>query len=135
MDLDVIEQTLNQVVIDGAWTYESIFGNAKAREMIKVGDPFFEVNVDIIKGKQKSLGPVGSRLWRRRGVMTFTTYVPVGSGTRESAKIEQEILDTFEGQTFTGIVFDETSHKPIGTIDKWTLKSLRLGFYFNITGR
>ena len=81
------------------------------------------------------MGSVGERVWRRDGVMTFAVYVPVDSGTRELKKVQQEILDIFEGRTFTGIVFGESAHLPPGTINKWTIESLRLNFYFNIMGR
>lgn len=135
MNLELVEETLQGVVIAASFSVSHIFGNAQARTMIKAGNAFIEITTDILSGQQKSLGEVGTRLWRRQGVMTFTVYVPVNKGTRATKVVQQEILDAFEGRTFTGIVFGDSGHKVIGTINKWELESLRLNFYFNITGR
>lgn len=137
MNLEDVEITLNAVVTSnqGAWGVTTVFGNAQARNKIIAGDPFVQVDTDILTGSQKSMGAEGTRDWRRQGVMTFTVYVPVNSGTIEQKRVHQKIIDTFEGNTFTGIVFQGSSHRDIGIVDNWSLKSLRLDFYFNITGR
>lgn len=137
MDLDKIEETLFAVVElnKAIWGVENIFEDAQARTMIKVGNPFVQSGVEIERGLQKSLGGVGERLWRRNGSMTFVTYVPVDKGSREHKRIQQKVLDTFEGRTFTGIVFGGSVSRPLGTLNSWTLKSLKLEFYLNITER
>lgn len=131
------EKVLEDKVIadEGAWGVPHIFGNSQARTMVKAGNPFVEVHINFLQGEQKSLGEVGTRVFRRHGVMDFAVHSPENSGTREQSRIQQQILDSFEGQTITGIVFESATHRSLGTINGWTLESLRLNFYFNITGR
>lgn len=137
MNLDASQKILEDKVIadEGAWGVPHIFGNSQARTMIGNGNPFVEVNINFLQHEQKSLGEVGTRVFRRHGVMDFSAYVPVDSGTREQNRIHQVILDSFEGRTITGIVFKEATHRTLGVVNGWTLESLRLKFYFNIMER
>lgn len=81
-------------------------------------NPWVRVNLRHVQGKQVTLsGPVGTRRFRRFGILICQLFEPVGEGlTREDSDYAELIRDAYEGVTTTnGVIFRNVRINEIGS--------------------
>lgn len=65
--------------------------------------------------RQVTLGPVGARLFERRGTIIMNCFAPIGKGLSESYASATILADAFEGKSSPGGVwFTDVKIKEIG---------------------
>ena len=69
------------------------------------GSPWARLTVRDAVSKQVSMGAVGSRRFRKNGILSITVFIPMNSGTGLADYIVSKIEQGFTGVTKYGVVF------------------------------
>ena len=80
------------------------------------------VSVRHSSGSQRSMGPVGGRIFTRRGVVTVQVFVPAGKqGLVLADRLGKVAADAFEGEeTSAGSVwFRNVTYREVGVDNGW----------------
>jgi len=68
---------------------------------------------------QDTLGPSGSRRFRRSAMTFIQIFVPSNKGTKEGDDLSQTARGVFEGTSFSGLDFTDGMIREVGPDGKW----------------
>lgn len=68
---------------------------------------------------QDTLGPAGSRRFRRSAMAFIQIFVPSNKGTKEGDDLAQTARGVFEGTSFSGLDFTDGMIREVGPDGKW----------------
>lgn len=77
------------------------------------------VSMRHLDGGQDTLGPAGSRIFRRVARVSIQIFVPKGTGMQAGALLSQTARAIFEGTTLSGLSFGNGQVREIGPDGKW----------------
>ena len=77
--------------------------------------PWARYSMDFVTSEQESLGPVGGRIFKRRGKVEVQVFTAIGGGNRESDRLAQVVLDAYEGKDTPGGAWFDNVVKDAGT--------------------
>lgn len=89
------------------------------------------VSVRFYDGEQISLGPTGSRLFRRYGILTIQVFVIVGTSTYTIDGLVRTAKNIFEGKTLSGVTFRNARQVTVGADEKWWQENVVAEFWFD----
>lgn len=75
---------------------------------------FAKIQVTHSGSRQDTLGGIGSRTFRRSGIVTIRIYTQAGKGLQESHQLAKVATDAFEGKSVSGIWFRNVRAIEIG---------------------
>lgn len=75
--------------------------------------PWVRIVIDPRVGRQRTLAPVGSRTYNRRGAVLVSIFVPRGEGSTNTDALVQEVRSIFEGAEVDGIHFFATQERVV----------------------
>lgn len=93
-------------------------------------DPFLQVELLHLGGRQSSLGPVA--LYTRNGLLRVMVFSPRGLGMSTLDEICQIVLDAYEGHSSPGGVWFRNAHvNEQGADGIWTRMDVLVDFTYN----
>jgi hypothetical protein len=92
--------------------------------------PWVRVSVQETGGGQESLGPTGSRKYRRRARVAVQVFTPDDSGARQGALLAEQARAIFEGSAFSDLDFYDATVTPQGLDEKWLVTVMLATFEF-----
>lgn len=94
-------------------------------------NPWVRITVAEIGGGQETLGPAGSRRFRRNAQVTIQIFTPKLEGTTSARKLAAEARVIFEGVSLSGgLDFNNARILPTLVEEKWQQTSVEADFQF-----
>lgn len=72
-----------------------------------------------------------NRLTRRRGLVFVQVFVPENSETLIASQIVDDVVDVFETNALSGVVFESPNVREIGTNGGWFQINISVPFYYD----
>lgn len=130
-----VHRIIHQAFIDG-WNPTGpevpfVFDNERfdAREP----DEFVRVIVRPVPGGQTTLGPVGGRVYRRRGAVLIEVYSPVDRGLLRLDELTRAARDIYEGKTISLVMFNDGNTVSLPPNGRWARGNVLVSFTYDET--
>ncbi len=96
------------------------------------GSPWVRLNVIHITSTQASLGGVGDRRFRRRGVVVVQVFTKDGDATYNNDTYADKARGIFEGKKLSGVTFQNVGVETIGSDGfGWYQQNVRAEFWYD----
>ena len=127
MTFAAIEQTVQQRM-SANWTATKIEWQNTEFEP-ELGTSF--ISVTILPGNDEIAGIAGTdsgNMYRKVGVVFFSIFVPVNTGTRQAYTYADTLTALFRGQEINGIRFRQIEVNEVGEANGWFQVNLSIAF-------
>lgn len=84
-------------------------------------------------GGQHTLGALGHRRFRRRGLVIVQVFVPVDRGLLRCDELAAAARDIFEGKTLSGVMLHDGNYREVGPDRQWFQGNITVDFSFDET--
>lgn len=81
--------------------------------------PWARIVVRNTAGGQHTLGPEGTRVYRRIAHVLIQIFTEKGKGTKEADTLAQAAIAIFEGKKINGLCFNDGLAREIGSDGEW----------------
>ena len=89
--------------------------------------------VSIGLSTQETLGAKTNRKFRRDGAIICQVFTPSSGGTTRNDELVQLLLDTFEGEKISEIVFIDNIVNQVGNVDgKYWQTNVEINFFYEV---
>jgi len=96
-----------------------VFENEDNKNFDAGTSPWARVSVRHTVGGQETLGPAGSRIFERRGILLVQLFTPKDSGMQAGAVLANSARAIFEGVSFSGVDCYNGQVREVGPDGKW----------------
>jgi hypothetical protein len=84
-------------------------------------------------GGQYTLGPTGSRIFRREAVIRIQIYAAVNRGLQRLDELAKAARDLFEGKTISLVMFHDSQYLENGVEENWNKGTVNIFFTYDET--
>lgn len=102
-------------------------------EALAESDEWVRVLIRSIDGGQITLGPVGSRVYRRRGAVVVEVASAVDRGLLRLEELTTAARDIFEGKTIDGVAFNDGNILDRPPNGRWAMADVVVAFTYDET--
>ena len=95
--------------------------------------PWARIVVRNTAGGQHTLGPQGSRVYRRIAHVLIQIFTTSGTGTKDADLLAQAANNIFEGKTINGLCFNDGTVREVGSDGEWYQVVLDVSFDYDET--
>lgn len=90
-------------------------------------------NVRNYSGKQRTLGPKGSRRYDRMGAIIAQVFTPEGEGASNADILASQLQNIFEGETVDSVYCNNSSIRESGQDGKYNQTIVEIDLYYDET--
>lgn len=84
-------------------------------------------------GGQETLGPKGSRVYRRRGAVLIEVYSPVDRGLLRLDELTRAARDIYEGNNLDQVIFTDAVVTGLPPSGQWARSTVLVSYYYDET--
>ncbi|MEE8608998.1 MAG: hypothetical protein V3S55_15445 [Nitrospiraceae bacterium] len=113
------EAVYSRFIAQFTGTSNIVFDNEAPPFDTNVVTEWVRLAVRNIERAQDTIGVVGNRRYRSGALVFVQVYTRSDTGVQQSDTLTIEVVDIFEGVSFSGLDFNEAISKEIGPDGKW----------------
>lgn len=112
-------EAVYQRFVDNYTATDFIFDNEIGSALDEGTASWVRLSVRELGPAEQTMGPIGSRKFRRSGIIVAQVFTPIDIGVAALSTLCETVRTVFEGVRFSGVEALNSTIRDVGTDGKW----------------